>query len=189
MELQGLLQEHKGVIADTWYNATLQMYPPEAARFLRNGKNPFANPVGASLLKAVGAVVDGLAEQKTVEEIAPSLDEALKIRAIQGMPASTAVGFVFALKTAVRAQVGRIAYREHLLAFDAKVDELAMAAFDMYMGHRERLYEIRVGEIRNQAYNMLARAGLISEGPSAGGCDCGEDDEECGGSCAACGTR
>ena len=57
------------------------------------------------------------------------------------------------------------AYTE-LLEFESRVDDLALLALDIYMRCRDKLYELRVGEVkaeRDRALKLWERTGLISE--------------------------
>jgi len=42
------------------------------------------------------------------------------------------------------------------------LDKLALQAFDIYMGCRERIFELRVNELRNLMFGALERANLVS---------------------------
>jgi hypothetical protein len=43
------------------------------------------------------------------------------------------------------------------------IDEMAMAAFDIYVACREKIYELKANESRKQFFGSLKRAGLIVE--------------------------
>ena len=49
--------------------------------------------------------------------------------------------------------------------FETKIDELALLAFDIYMTHKKKLYEIRANQAKNQVSKLLERAGLVCEIP------------------------
>jgi hypothetical protein len=46
---------------------------------------------------------------------------------------------------------------------DACIDEMALAAFDVYMQCREKIYEMKANEMKSRTYKALVRAGLIKE--------------------------
>ncbi|MGQ9653846.1 MAG: RsbRD N-terminal domain-containing protein, partial [Thermodesulfobacteriota bacterium] len=99
---------------------------------------------------------------------------------VQEFSASQAVAFIFSLKKVVREEIkGEGAEPDlpvpEVLEFESKIDALALRAFDMFMGCRERIYEIRATEIRNRTMNLLRRAGLLSDIPE------GEEDLAGGG--------
>jgi hypothetical protein len=74
------------------------------------------------------------------ERIAPALDALIRIRAVQDLTASQAVGFVFLLKPILR----ELAPVDDSL--NDRIDRLALMAFDKYMQCREQLADIRVNE-------------------------------------------
>ncbi|MEW6044980.1 MAG: RsbRD N-terminal domain-containing protein [Bacillota bacterium] len=176
LNLEDLLSERKGAIVEAWLDLTLQAYPPEAVRFLRSEPDPFANPVGKALRRDLAGLFEGLVCKAGYGEVHPFLDEAMRIRAVQGVPPSQSIGFLFLLKTVVRAELAGALQEgqvtpDQLWAFDARVDELALSAFDVYMQCRERIYEVRVGEVKNRTFRLLQKAHLLVAGPEAGPSD------------------
>jgi hypothetical protein len=79
------------------------------------------------------------------------------------------VGFTFALKKIIREIAkdeglsGDKSVAEELSAFDMRIDELSLTAFDIYMGCREKLYEIKANEMRDRTFSAFERAGLVKE--------------------------
>ena len=55
---------------------------------------------------------------------------------------------------------------EELLTLESRLDEMALRGFDLYMKCREKIYEIRAKEAKNQVSRLLQRAGLLCEIPS-----------------------
>ncbi|MDH3797827.1 MAG: RsbRD N-terminal domain-containing protein, partial [Desulfobacterales bacterium] len=56
-----------------------------------------------------------------------------------------------------------------LLAFESKIDQLCLMAFDMYMTCKEKIYQISANDMRSQALKAFKRAGLIAdESPQPG---------------------
>jgi hypothetical protein len=43
---------------------------------------------------------------------------------------------------------------------------MALLAFDLYMRCREKMYEIRANEAKNQVSALLRKKGLLSEAPA-----------------------
>jgi len=52
-----------------------------------------------------------------------------------------------------------------LFAFESRIDQLSLIAFDIYMTCKEKIYQIAANETRNQTFRALERAGLISQTP------------------------
>lgn len=169
MGVEDLLAGQKEKILKTWYDQVVNTYPPDTARFLINQKDPFSNPVGAATMQGLGAVIDELFGSHDPEALANHLDPIIRIRAVQSFTPSQAVGFVFLLKNIIRkvlAQThGANGHTGALRVLDAKIDQLSLIAFDKYMGCREKIFELRANESRNQFFKAFERAGLVTEVP------------------------
>jgi hypothetical protein len=160
------LQLKSASVLGKWSQLVLETYPADAARFLRDERDRFVNPVGYIVSHEVKKIYEELLHGMDPERLTGSLGEIIRIRSVQDFSPSQAVGVVFLLKRAVReVLVGEIAgdrgYGE-LLDFESRVDRLALLAFDVYMKCREKVCEIRVNEVasqRDMALRMLSRAG------------------------------
>jgi len=154
MTLGKLLQTDKDAIVRRWLEDALASYSEEAAVAFGRQKDPFSNPVGHSLRVGTGLIVEELFNGMDAEKIYQSLHEIIKIRAVQQMTASQAVGFIFLLKDAVRAELGdavsepRLA--TELVELEKRIDSIALAAFDVFVKHREHLSELRINEVKRR---------------------------------------
>jgi hypothetical protein len=76
----------------------------------------------------------------------------MRIRAIQEFAASVAVGPIHAVKHITREILSKDKESSHLVQdlydFEFAVDLAVLAAFDLYMQCRERLYQVRIQEIK-----------------------------------------
>ncbi len=169
MNLQEILTRNSPAIVKTWLKMTLDTYPADVKRFLNEQKDPFANPVGHTLSQEMENIFQELLKEIDPEKVSPFLDPIVKIRAVQDFSPSQAVSFVFMLKKAVREELEKEIQENRLndecVDFDGKVDQLALLAFDIYMQHKKKLYEIRANQAKNQVSKLLERAGLICEIP------------------------
>jgi hypothetical protein len=162
--LEDLLVKERDAVVDNWKQLLVGTYPPETQRFLKTQKNPFANPLGNSIDEGLEGLYDHLLkfDESSPEEFSKYLDRVIRIRAVQGYAPSTAVGFVFLLKDAVRNVLGQTVREkglyEELLTFEQKIDSLALLSFNIYMQCRETLFEIRANEIRNRTSRLVERA-------------------------------
>lgn len=165
MSAPKLLAAKKQEILKSWFQATVDSYPAETARFLNNQKDPFANPVGQTTHRSLDALLDALAKGTGREVMATALDPILRIRAVQSFTPSQATSFVFSLKQIVRQHLtgGGDDVDVDMDGLDRQIDEMAMAAFDIYVACREKIYELKATESRNQFFGSLKRAGLIVE--------------------------
>ncbi|WP_319524224.1 RsbRD N-terminal domain-containing protein [uncultured Desulfosarcina sp.] len=150
----------KKEILKHWFQTTVDSYPADTARFLKNQQDPFANPVGQTTYRSLESLLDALIAGDGREAMIAALDPVIRIRAVQAFTPSKATAFVFSLKQIVR---DCLSGETDLVALDRKIDEMAMAAFDLFMGCREKIYELKATESRNQFFGSLKRAGLIAE--------------------------
>lgn len=170
MRLESLLIQNKRVIADDWFNRLVETYPIETAPFFKSQKDPFGNPVGSTARSAIAAVVDELLGGMDAQVVTSFLDPIIRIRAVQTMfSASQAIGFIFLLKKTIRDQFKKEIQThqlyEELLAFELKIDELALIGFNIFMGCREKIAELKSNEMKNTTFRAFERAGLVVEEP------------------------
>jgi len=170
MKLEHFLSEKRADIVNRWSNLTLETYPLDAQRFLKKQKDPFANPVGTTLKNQIQKLYGLLLGEINPQELAPILDGIVRIRAVQDFNPSQAVLFVFLLKKIVREELEKEIQEHQLLGevqdFEAKLDEVALLAFDIYVKCKEKLYEIRAMEAKSHVSRLLKRAGLICDIPT-----------------------
>jgi hypothetical protein len=149
MNIETLLAPKKKTITGKWIDQVLDSYgSPE---FFKKQKNRFANPIGATVSESLQDLYAILLEGGTLEEAAKPLENIVKIRAVQDFSPSQAVSFVYLLKNIVREELAREKdsdkFQPGLTALDARIDKVALMAFDLYMDCRERLHQIRVNEV------------------------------------------
>lgn len=166
MNLTEPLAAHKAAIVKKWFDRVVETYPAETARFLLSQKDPFANPVGHSTHESLHALFESLYDDPDRAFILKALDPVVRIRAVQGFSPSQAVGFIFDLKELLFEKSADIhlsmAQRE---ALERRIDLLGLAAFDLFMQCREKIFELKAGEMRERTYKAFARAGLVKDAP------------------------
>jgi len=167
MGLNDLLRENRSAIVAKWFEAVVETYHEETRGPLRKQQAQFTNPVGFNTAQGLEGLFDGLLKGMLPQETSRFLDGIVRIRAVQDFAPSDAVRFVFRLKDVVRTvlaeSVQEPANAAGLAAFEAAVDDLALFAFDLYMQCREKLYDIKAKEARNQTFRLLQKAKIITE--------------------------
>jgi hypothetical protein len=176
MTLLSSFRRHRSAILETWVERALASYPAPTAGRLKREQDPFLNPVGSTIRRELAAILDGVLDGVEPENVGASLDAIVRIRAVQDFDPSRALAFLFELKDVLRERAGRDAASGELLALFAAVDRIILLAFDQFVACREKIFEIRVGEIRNQTHRALQRAGIVGHDPvspcqGAPGCD------------------
>jgi len=137
---------------------------------MKRTKDPFSNPVGQALSRGAEAIYGTVLEWNegaAPERLAAHLEGIIKIRAIQEFTPSQAVAFVFGLKTAVREELGSKLQAsdsvDDLEELDSQIDQMALVAFDVFVKCREKLYELRLNEIKRTGYRLLRKYDLIAD--------------------------
>lgn len=167
MNLENLLSQKRSAILQRWYDLILETYPADTANFLREQKNQFANPVGHIILQGVDGFYEELLKGDDFKSISLFLDNIIRIRAVQDFTPSQAISFIFLLKKVIREELEREVSEnqlsESLLLFESRIDKLALLSFDIYTKCREKIYELKVNELKNSMSRLLQRANLIYE--------------------------
>jgi hypothetical protein len=145
--------QSKETIAELWLRRVLRSYPSQSEEFLAAERDPFRNPAGSTIRRALGILLEELLQGMDRTAVTGALDSLMQIRAIQDLPASRALEFLFQLKDILRHQVEGTD-RELL---DGRIDELALLAFDLYLKYRERTFQARANEVRRRVFVLERR--------------------------------
>jgi len=164
LSLESLLAQKRASILKRWFDLVVETYPAETSRFLQNKKDRFTNPVGFAIKQGLEGILTELLKGFEPDKLSPFLDRIIRVRAVQDFAASQAVAFIFGLKQIVRQELEEgLGEADELASLDARIDALALIAFDVYMSCREQIYKMKADEIRRLTYNLLRRAKMICE--------------------------
>jgi hypothetical protein len=156
-----LLQEKRQAISARWRERVLAAYPSDAARFMGQESDPFANPVGQTTIRVLEALLDYFEGKTPARELSLLLDDVLRIRAVQTLPPSQAVGFIVLLKGVVEEELKVAELDQSLwpefLAFSHELDELTLKCFETYLACREKLYELKATELRRRSQRVVEK--------------------------------
>lgn len=162
MKLQELLADHKKSILNKWIDLVLASYHADAVNIFKKQKNRFANPVGYNVSHALDKLYQAFVDKTDLELITPVLANFVKIRAVQTFSPSEAVSFVYILKQLVKeycfSEGIDTINLEDWLEFEARADRVAYTVFDLYLASRERLYQVRINEIKSGNHMMTDSA-------------------------------
>ncbi len=164
MSLRDLLIERRSALVERWLDAVLREYGEVTAARWRSEKDRFANPVGHALVDGLPALVDAVAEGgRPAERALSALEAIVRIRSVQDLAPSRAVGFVYLLRRAIRdelaAELASGAHAAELEKIDARIEQLALVGFDTYVALREDMYRLRQEELRRSVASILRRWG------------------------------
>jgi len=159
--------EKKSNIFERWLNLMLESYPAESQNFLKKKKNRFDNPMAYDFHQGAEGIYELLLHGVDSDKAFPLLDKIIRIKAVQGISPSGAISFIFLLKKVIREELKMEILEEHIyeeiLEFESRIDRLALISFDVYMNRKEKLYELRVKEVKNRVSGLLRMAGLTPE--------------------------
>lgn len=161
--LASWLAEHRASVLERWLDLVMASYPVESVAFLRGEKDRFRNPIGATLTRELGALLEALLASDGGEEARRAVAAVVRLRAVQQLSPATAISFVPLFKRAVRDELGEEAAGKaaELLDLFARVDEITLQAVDELVDCREQVFRLRAREARSQVYSLLRRAGLL----------------------------
>ena len=167
MTVANLLLQKRSIILEKWYDLILKTYPADSNNFFKREKDRFANPIGYTFTQELEKVLGFLLDNVSQSEFKNSLEKIIKIRAVQDFSPSDAVSFIFLLKGVIRdlfkENSGDIS--GEIIILENRIDNLALQAFDLYMECREKIFNIRINEIKNISNRVLKQANLLYEGP------------------------
>lgn len=173
----------------------ISSYPLQSAGFVRTSTDPFANPVGQTTRAGLGVLFDAVIGQDTSpREVKAALGDLIRLRAVQDFTPSQAVGPLFLLKDILRAALSAsdpakpndkkgLPGREEaaracppageipdgLFEAEARLDSLALLALDLYTADRERIFRMRVNEVKRSQSSLLRWAQRQGLSPEEGG--------------------
>ncbi len=162
MALRELLIEKQDALCARWLDAILAEYGALTAVRWRREKDRFANPVGHALSTGLpwifGAAVG---EGEPSADALAALEAIIRIRSVQELAPSRAVGFLYKLSDAIRDELGaELAGGAHvagLAEVEARIQRLTMLAFDTYVRLREQVFRLRQDELKRSVASLLRR--------------------------------
>ena len=123
-----------------WFQRILNEYEEKTALFLKGQKDRFANPVAYALREAMEEIFQALMEDRSIDR--PTLEYAVKIKAVQESDPAKGIGFIHFLKQVIRdAPAGSIPEKE-LADFDSRIDGIAGIAWEMFIDSRQKIAEM-----------------------------------------------
>ncbi len=161
MEYADRLSQISGELVREWTRQAMEVYPTESLTVFKRNKDRFANPLPHIISKNIELLFEELIQGVSLEKTVPILTEIVKLKAVQDFTPSQALGFIFGLKKIIRECLKKESdvdiQADGLWGVDQEIDKMASMAFDVYVNCREKLFEIRANEIRNQTHMLIRR--------------------------------
>ena len=159
------LEEQKAAIVDRWGEQALEVYHPDTRRFYAKKGNSFSNPVGDKLRDGLSCLLDALIAGKDVLALGKCLEEIIQVRSVQEIKPSKAISFLFILKNviqeALKDDLEEASLRSELRGLEEMIDKTALFAFDIFLKYRERVFDIRVNEVKRQVATLMRRSSFF----------------------------
>ncbi len=164
-----LLEERKDTIVERWVDAVLAAYPSDSAAIFQAQRNPFANPLGHTVRESTRGVFQVILNGMDQEELRKKLDPIVRIRAVQQLTPTEALSFVFALRSIVQDTIPEAEadprHRDGIAKLNEQIDEVALAAFELYAARREEVSQLRIGEVKRQVAWVMAKINKQDQAP------------------------
>ncbi len=171
MSLHELLIERRPALCARWLDAVLAEYGEVTAARWREERDRFANPVGHALAAGLPDILEAVTSDSEPSERAMcALEDIIRIRSVQTLTPSRSVAFVYLLRHAIRdelaAELKDGTHAAALAAIDARIEQLALLAFDLYVSLREQMFRLRQEELKRSVASILRRwhGGKLPEG-------------------------
>ena len=162
MDIKTFLIENNITILDRWTERVLTTYSPESKRIFKRHQEQFANPVGYNVAQGLKNFYKLFCNVEDLSQSAAELEQLVRIRAVQDFTPAEAVAFIFDLKGIVAEEYRRAKDIEFepaaWLDFAGKIDQVALMVFDMYLACRERLYQVRISELKSGRHILTDEA-------------------------------
>ena len=177
MDIIELCSSQRDVLVERWVNRFFASYPLDSKGFMRTNRDRFASPVGETTRIAADVLYDAvIGKEADAETVKNALHDLVWVRAVQDMQPSKAVGALYLLKEILRSEImpeclksensGEKVLNEYL-AMESRVDTLGLMALDMYSEARERVFRIRVEEVKRSQSAVIRLAKLRREQETA----------------------
>ena len=164
MELNEALHNNRYKIVDKWVEYTLSTYA--SSSFFKKEKDPFSNPIGGTIRTALKKLFPLLTKEPDSAKFQEPLSLLMHLRSVQEFTPSQAVAPLNAVKHITRevleADKETKSLVNDLYDFDFAVDLAVLAAFDLYMDCREKIYQVRMNEIKSGS-NILTDSACSSK--------------------------
>lgn len=142
-----LIHKNRPLVLERWRQSVLAFFPQK----MHSG-----TPLAEALSDVLAEILDALDESS--ERVGETVNRVSRILAVQNFPPSKAMSLFFELQAILReiapGKVKQIYWDE----FRTDMEQLTLQAFDSYMVHREKIYQLKVEESKRQTFMMSRRA-------------------------------
>jgi len=140
-------------ILEQWIKRVAGSHPERANALPTSNPDPFRNPVGFALRNSLSQLWQQLLGEMDPVAVDRALDTILRIRAVQDISPSEAVGFVDELLPLI----SRLPAQLDGMLLESRIKQLALAASNKYTQCREQIIAVRIHETERLRRSPLAR--------------------------------
>ncbi|HTS01525.1 MAG TPA: RsbRD N-terminal domain-containing protein [Thermoanaerobaculia bacterium] len=169
MTVRAVLRERRGAVLERWIELIRAEDASAGASLPARGSDPFHDPVGEALRRGTASILESLVGEGGPAVAREGIDRIVRVRSVQAPTAPRALSFVFLLRRALRDAAGGAVDAAEWGPLDARLDAIALEAFEIYVDCRERVFEIRAREAARANAVLLRRARLGENAPSRPG--------------------
>ncbi|MBC8259457.1 MAG: RsbRD N-terminal domain-containing protein [SAR324 cluster bacterium] len=156
-----LIAQHKKAILEQWLMLRLGIFSSQKKSLLMTQTDQFQNPIRHEMEQGLAGILADFENRGA--QFSEALDQITRVLAIQDFPPSKATALFYELKEIVRelAKKNDVGFgAKEWKKFNHQIEQLTLTAFDSYVDHREKIYQIKVDESKNRAFMLLKKAGL-----------------------------
>ncbi len=157
MQIGKIILRQKQSIITQWRQSIIGSYPAESGSYLLENKNKFANPIGFTLANSLPVIVDAVIDGCLSADAKKSLDDIIKIRAVQEFKPSEAIGFVASLRAIVLSEISDEANLSDFLHTEKIFNEINDYTINTYVCFKEKIYDIKANEQLRTFEKMVER--------------------------------
>ena len=159
--MKSLIEQNKEWILKKWLNRRLALFSKQKHSLITTQMDQFQNPIRHEIFEGLKVILDNF--ETKGEKFTESLDQILRVLAIQDFPPSRAMSLFYELKEIIqeRAKKTGVSFgHKEWVEFNSIVEKMTLEAFDSYIDHRETIYQLKVDESKNKAFMLLKKARL-----------------------------
>jgi hypothetical protein len=154
--------QRQPALCGRWLDSILADYGEETAANWRRERDPFANPIGHTFTAEAPRLIEAVSGDGEFDTVAAAALEAIiRIRSVQDLAPSRAIGFVYMLRDVIRSELAtelaQGAHATELATVDRRIERLALLTFDVYVRCREQVSRLRQDELKRSVASLLRR--------------------------------
>jgi hypothetical protein len=159
MNAVGMVRNNRKELLGLWLETFFETKPGAGLQARPDYGDRFTNPVYHTINEELPKIYDYIVDENLERDsYLAALKNIIRIRAVQDMKPSQAVSFLFRLKEIIFDSVGLrdadLAGRKRLAEYCDNIDDAVLDAMDIFMEMREKIFDIKIKEIKNR-YNKV----------------------------------